>query len=117
MHHGLHHSFRFHGILCLHVAAQGIWNDLPRYSKLVLEPSTAFFLSVRRKLFPIFIDFLLSLALHEERYGRREGERRTAIQAHELLSVEFKRYRHYGAFRHRAAVSPSRHIHDSRVLK
>ncbi len=67
--HGRHHAFRFRGILVLQHRAQDSGNDLPGHSESVLEPAALLCFATLGELGPQLIDFLLRLAVNEERDG------------------------------------------------
>src|SRR5690242_18383241 len=86
--HRLHHSPRFRGVLAVKKITQHGRNDLPGYAELVLEPATALLLAVCGELLPQVVDLRLRLAVHEKGDRGRELEMRTAVQRHELLTLD-----------------------------
>src|SRR5260370_38625674 len=97
-------------------------NDLPGHAVFVCHPAALLFFSALGELLPEFIDFLLRLAIHGERYGRRKGELRSAVETAEFLAVELERDDHYRALRPRplfavAADADDIGILDNRAIK
>src|SRR2546425_13190496 len=84
---------------------QGGWNNLPRQAELVLEPAAHLLFSAGGELLPQLVDLFLGLAIHDERYGLRELELRTAVQGDEFLPVQLEIRGHDRALRPGSRVS------------
>src|SRR2546426_4011481 len=79
-----------------------------RPPRSTLFPYTTLFRSVH---------FLLRLAVHEQRDGRRELELRAAVQGVEVLTFELEGAGHDRPLRPGPRVSIARHTHDLRILE
>jgi len=85
--------------------AAAVWTFLSGFAvPIALFPGTlqtvarALPFAAFRQFLPQFVDFALSLAVDEERYGRRERELRTAVEGDEALSRELEGERCCPAF-------------------
>src|SRR5439155_12967057 len=83
----------------------------------VLKPAALIFSAAGGQLLPQLVYFLLCLAVHEERYRRREFELWAAVQGVEVLTLELERARHDRPLRPRPGVSISRDAHHLRILE
>src|SRR5260370_27222894 len=90
-------------------------NDLPGEAELVGEPAALYLLASGRKLLPKVVDLLLRVTLHDQRDGRREGEPRTAVESHDLVSVELEHDHHDSSLRTRPGVSVAADLLHPRV--
>lgn len=63
------------------------WDDLPRHAVCVLKPTALFRLRYGGEFFPVIIDFVLGIAVHDERHRFAESEfvRSRAFHRHEIL--------------------------------
>src|ERR1700730_12142454 len=115
--HGVHHAFRLICVLVLQQLTQNSRDDLPRHPELVPEPAALLRFPAPGELSPQVIDFLLRLAIHQERNGGCELELRAAVQCRKLLSIEHERHDHHRTLPARPRLSVTRHVHDLRVLE
>src|ERR1700720_1175692 len=115
LHHRPHDGLRFRGVVIPKQTPQGSGDDLPRYAELVLEPAAALLLAAGGELLPQRVDFALSLAVDEERYCRREGEMRAAVEREELLPFELEDHGHRRPFRAGVHLGDLRILEDGRV--
>src|ERR1700732_909469 len=117
LHHRPHDGLRFRGVVILKQTPQGSGDDLPRYAEFVLEPAAALLLAAGGELLPQRVDFGLARAVDEERYRRRKGEVRAAVQREERLSLQFEGDRHRASLRAGASIAVTRHLGDLRVVE
>src|SRR6185436_5890199 len=94
LHHGLHDALDLLLITVCEQFHQHLRRDLPKQSKLVLEPAAFNLLTTFGKFLPKVVDFLLRLTMNDERHGLGEFELRPTIEGGELLTVELEGYGH-----------------------
>src|SRR5438046_6531461 len=94
-------------------------HHLPGETVFIREPAALHFLAAAGyELLPIIIDLLLRLAVDHERDRGGELELRTAVQGHELLSIQLERHRHHRALLSRRFLpGVMGHCLDLRILK
>ena len=64
--------------------------DLPRHAEFVDEPSALTGRSVGAQPFPEFVDFVLRIAVDDQRNGPIETETRPAVEREELLTLDLE---------------------------
>src|SRR5512142_534389 len=78
--HGFGDALRARAVGALHHLPKDPRDDLPGEAEPVLEPAALLRLAAFGQLLPEEIHFLLGIAVHHEREGRREGELRPAVE-------------------------------------
>src|SRR5205807_387347 len=107
----------FRRVLVVEQPAQCGGNDLPRHAVSVGQPAAAVFLAVGGQLLPQRVDFLLGLAVDEERDRRREGELRATVERMELLPFDLEDHGHRASLRPGARFAVTRDLGDLRILE
>src|SRR6185369_901120 len=90
-------------------------NDLPRQAVFIFQPAALYFLPAFSEPVPKMIDFLLRLAIDDERNRFGKLELRSAVEGCELQPLEFERDGHDAAFRSGAAFAVPIYSQYSRI--